>query len=176
MRFRDDALRVAFSRRLRPGLPPHQSVAKCRMQIAAFWASQRAKALSINNIFIAGCFWRILATVADIKAIAARYEALKPFLDERTRRLMAADLQLRSTARAQSPRGPPPPRRSRLVDPRPIGRRRVEPWAHRSRRGSRQRARYVGWGSRKLSGAAEDIPQVLGDRPPGWSRPHRAGA
>jgi transposase len=28
--------------------------------------------------------------VADIKAIAARYEALKPFLDERTRRLMAA--------------------------------------------------------------------------------------
>jgi transposase len=28
--------------------------------------------------------------VADIKAIAARYEALKPFLDERTRRLIAA--------------------------------------------------------------------------------------
>jgi transposase len=31
----------------------------------------------------------ILASVGDIKAIAARYEALKPFLDERTRRLMA---------------------------------------------------------------------------------------
>ena len=35
-------------------------------------------------------FWRILVTVADIAAISARYKALKPVLDERTRRLLAA--------------------------------------------------------------------------------------
>jgi transposase len=35
-------------------------------------------------------FWHILALVADIAAITARYEALKPVLDERTRRLLAA--------------------------------------------------------------------------------------
>jgi transposase len=35
-------------------------------------------------------FWRILGVVADISAIAARYEALTPVLDERTRRLLAA--------------------------------------------------------------------------------------
>jgi transposase len=35
-------------------------------------------------------FWRILDAVADIAAITARYEALKPALDERTRRLVAA--------------------------------------------------------------------------------------
>jgi len=35
-------------------------------------------------------FWRILGAVADIAAITARYEALKPALDERTRRLVAA--------------------------------------------------------------------------------------
>ena len=35
-------------------------------------------------------FWRILAAVADIAAITARYEALKTFLDERSRRLLAA--------------------------------------------------------------------------------------
>ena len=34
--------------------------------------------------------WRILVTVADIAAISARYKALKPVLDERTRRLLAA--------------------------------------------------------------------------------------
>ena len=35
-------------------------------------------------------FWRILGAVADIAEITARYEALKPVLDERTRRLVAA--------------------------------------------------------------------------------------
>lgn len=35
-------------------------------------------------------FGRILGAVADLVAIAARYEALKPILDERTRRLVAA--------------------------------------------------------------------------------------
>jgi transposase len=35
-------------------------------------------------------FWYILALVADIAAITARYEALKPVLDERARRLLAA--------------------------------------------------------------------------------------
>ena len=35
-------------------------------------------------------FWRILDAVADIAAITARYEALKPVLDERARRLLAA--------------------------------------------------------------------------------------
>src|SRR5260370_40370734 len=35
-------------------------------------------------------FWRILATVADIAAITARYESLKTLLDERSRRLVAA--------------------------------------------------------------------------------------
>jgi transposase len=35
-------------------------------------------------------FWHILGVVADISAIAARYEALTPVLDERTRRLLAA--------------------------------------------------------------------------------------
>src|SRR5260370_10522253 len=36
-------------------------------------------------------FWRILATVADIAAITARYESLKTLLDERSRRLLAAE-------------------------------------------------------------------------------------
>ena len=35
-------------------------------------------------------FWRILGAVAEIAAIAARYQALKPVLDERGRRLVAA--------------------------------------------------------------------------------------
>jgi transposase len=35
-------------------------------------------------------FWHILVAVADIAAITARYEALKTFLDERSRRLLAA--------------------------------------------------------------------------------------
>ena len=35
-------------------------------------------------------FWHILAAVADIAAITARYEALKTLLDERSRRLLAA--------------------------------------------------------------------------------------
>ena len=35
-------------------------------------------------------FCHILGAVADIAAITARYEALKPILDERTRRLLAA--------------------------------------------------------------------------------------
>ena len=35
-------------------------------------------------------FWHILEAVADTAAITARYEALKPILDERTRRLVAA--------------------------------------------------------------------------------------
>src|SRR3981189_3410400 len=35
-------------------------------------------------------FWRILVAVADIAAIAARYNALKTLLDERSRRLVAA--------------------------------------------------------------------------------------
>lgn len=35
-------------------------------------------------------FWRILGAVAEIAAIAARYQALKPVLDERARRLVAA--------------------------------------------------------------------------------------
>ena len=35
-------------------------------------------------------FGRILAAVADIAAITARYEALKTLLDERSRRLLAA--------------------------------------------------------------------------------------
>jgi DNA-binding phage protein len=34
--------------------------------------------------------WSILGVVADIAEITARYEALKPVLDERTRRLVAA--------------------------------------------------------------------------------------
>ena len=35
-------------------------------------------------------FWRTLASVADVAAITARYQALKPVLDERARRLVAA--------------------------------------------------------------------------------------
>ena len=35
-------------------------------------------------------FWHILDAVADLAAITARYEALKPVLDERSRRLVAA--------------------------------------------------------------------------------------
>ena len=35
-------------------------------------------------------FWRILGLVPDIAAIKARYQALKPVLDERARRLLAA--------------------------------------------------------------------------------------
>jgi DNA-binding phage protein len=35
-------------------------------------------------------FWRTLVAVADIAAIAARFDALKTVLDERSRRLLAA--------------------------------------------------------------------------------------
>src|SRR4051794_19632653 len=35
-------------------------------------------------------FWRTLVAVADIAAIAARFDALKTLLDERSRRLVAA--------------------------------------------------------------------------------------
>jgi hypothetical protein len=35
-------------------------------------------------------FWGILAAVADIAATSARYTSLKPVLDERARRLVAA--------------------------------------------------------------------------------------
>jgi hypothetical protein len=36
-------------------------------------------------------FWHILEAVADTAAITARYEALRPILDERTRRLVVLD-------------------------------------------------------------------------------------